>query len=560
MPTQQRRVLVIGGAGAFGSRLARGLAAAGFDVLIGGRGLDKVAAVASQLKLDFPDRTVEAVAVDRNMVSGDTLRALGLFAVVDAAGPFQGREAPVAEAAIDARTHYVDLADARDFVAAFPRLDARAKAAGVTAVTGASSTPALSHAVLDRLTRGWRTVDEVEIAISPGNRAPRGLSVVESILSYAGRPVRVFLDGEWRTRPGWGMLTRRKFAGLGRRWLSLCETPDLDLIPERFRVRRSAIFYAGLELPLLHLGLAAAALLVRLGLLKSLKPLARPVRAVAGLLDRLGTDRGGMLVDASGTAADGPIEARWTLVAEAGDGPNIPTLPALAILRRLAAGDLPSGAFTCAGRLGLEEIEAEFRPYRILTQVDVRRAENCLFARALGASFRRMPEAIRTAHMPGRQLVLKGTASVSGAENVFARMAAALFGFPQSGDGIPVTVTMRARDGKEIWVRDFGGRRFRSVLARRPDGGLSERFGPVTFDLDVPATSRGLDMLIRRWRLGPIPLPFWFAPTAEARERLDAEGRFSFDVSIALPIVGRIVRYRGWLAPEATARQAERRA
>jgi hypothetical protein len=51
-------------------------------------------------------------------------------------------------------------------------------------------TPALSNAVLDRLTTGWRLVGSVAIAISPGNRAPRGLSMVRSILSYAGRPVR----------------------------------------------------------------------------------------------------------------------------------------------------------------------------------------------------------------------------------------------------------------------------------------------------------------------------------------------------------------------------------
>ena len=44
--------------------------------------------------------------------------------------------------------------DARDFVAAFPTLDAVAKARGVLAVTGASTTPALTHAVLDEVTRG----------------------------------------------------------------------------------------------------------------------------------------------------------------------------------------------------------------------------------------------------------------------------------------------------------------------------------------------------------------------------------------------------------------------
>src|SRR5207248_3844574 len=123
----------------------------------------------------------------------EALRAVKAFAVVDAAGPFQGATYRLARAAIAAGIHYLDLADARGFVAGFGALDAEARTAGIVALTGASSTPALSHAVLDRLTAGWRRIDHIEIAISPGNRAsPRGLAVIRSILSYAGRPVPVF--------------------------------------------------------------------------------------------------------------------------------------------------------------------------------------------------------------------------------------------------------------------------------------------------------------------------------------------------------------------------------
>src|SRR5205807_7935538 len=129
---------------------------------------------------------------------------------------------------------------------------------------------------------------------------PRGLAVIRSILSYAGRPGRVFGGGVWTTRPGWGMLTRRELPGIGHRWLSLCETPDLDLVPSRFAPRSSALFRAGLELSLLHLGLAAASLAVRMRLLKTLLPFARFFRALAALLERFGTDRGGMVVEASG--------------------------------------------------------------------------------------------------------------------------------------------------------------------------------------------------------------------------------------------------------------------
>ena len=285
----------------------------------------------------------------------DTLRAGGAFAVVDAAGPFQGGDYRLPMAAIAAGVHYLDLADARDFVAGFGTLDAAAREAGVIALTGASSTPALSNAALDVLTAGWSRVDRVEIAIMPGNRAPRGLSVVRAILSYAGRPVRVFDGGGWRQRPGWGMTVRRPIAGLGRRWLALAETPDLDIIPGRFAVRERAIFRAGLELSALHLGLLIATVPVRLGLLRSLSPLARPFRQIAALLTPFGTDQGGMTVEAEGLDGEGcPVRGLWSLLAKAGQGPFAPTLPALAILRAIADGRAGRpGASACVGVLSL---------------------------------------------------------------------------------------------------------------------------------------------------------------------------------------------------------------
>ena len=369
-------VLVMGGTGTFGRRLVRGLiAATDLDVVIAGRNLEHATALADEMQTGQRASRARAVRMDVNTVAPDQLRHSGAFAVVDAAGPFQGGNYRLAKAAIAAGLHYLDLADARDFVAGFPHLDAGARNAGVVALTGASSTPALSNAVLDRLTQEWRSIDTVEIAISPGNRAPRGVAVVRSILSYAGRPVRVFHDGRWMSHPGWGMTTRRTIRGIGKRWASLCDTPDLDIVPQRFGVRRSAVFRAGLELPILHLGLFAASLSVRVGILPSLAPFSRTFRTAADLFTPFGTDRGGMVVAATGLALDGePICSTWTLIAEAGDGPVIPTLPALAAVRALADGRLNRpGAYVCAGVLDLGAIEREFRPYRITSHIETER-------------------------------------------------------------------------------------------------------------------------------------------------------------------------------------------
>jgi len=198
-----QKVLIIGGAGAFGSRLVRGLlTTTDLDVVIGGRDLARAQAAANEACDGYRPGRTAAVAIDTRSATAAQLRGTGADIVIDAAGPFQNQDYHLAEQAIDAALHYVDLSDSRDFVAGFHVLDDRAKRAGVLALTGASSTPALSNAVLDHLAHSWQAVDSVEILISPGNRAPRGLAVIESILSYSGKPVRVWEDGSWRHRPG----------------------------------------------------------------------------------------------------------------------------------------------------------------------------------------------------------------------------------------------------------------------------------------------------------------------------------------------------------------------
>ena len=147
-------------------------------------------------------------------------------------------------------------------------------------------------------------------------------------------------------------------------------------------------------------------------------------------------------------------------------------------------------------------------------------------------------------------LALQGRASVEGAAGLLARLAAAPFGFPPAAPDMPVRVLIEASEDGEVWTRSFGGHSFRSRMAPAPGGGLEERFGPFSFRLHVAADAAGLRMHVAAWRIGPVPLPRRLAPRALAREWADAAGRFRFDVRIALPGVGRLVRYAGWLAPE----------
>lgn len=534
------RVLVIGAGGVFGSRLAKGLVRDGFEVVVAGRNLARAEATAVEVG------AASAVALDTRDLSASDLIGTGADIVVDAAGPFQGAEPRVARAAIAAGLHYVDLADARDFVAGFGALDEAAKTAGVIALTGASSTPALSNAALDALTARWTRIDAVEAAISPGARAPRGRSVTGAILSWLGRPMRVFEGGAWRERTGWGDVVTRDFGAAGRRRLSLCETPDLDVLAERFRPTDRALFMAGLEPGFAHWCAWLLARLIRLtgwdarpatGLVISLSKLAAP----------FGSDHGTMRVEATGRDAGGrAMRAVWLLIAPPGVGPVTPGIPALAAVKAIAAGRLTPGAGTCVGELSLAELEAELVVHGIAVSTTVE--PSSLFARAIGIGFDGLPDPIRVLHETTGRSVWCGTASVEGATSSLAGLVARVFGFPQGGEGVPVEVSIDAERDRSVWRRQIGSSRFVSRLsAPRAGGGVVERFGPFTFDLTLTPEQGRLVYRVRGWRLMGVPMPRVWAPPTATHEQIDAEDRFAFDVEIGLPILGRMVRYRGWL-------------
>ena len=348
-------ILIIGASGVFGSRLTELLAReSGLKLTLGGRRLAPLEKIAANCP------HAAARALDRNIISANDLADVDL--VIDAAGPFQQSHTQVIEAAIAARCQYVDLADGREFVADIGRFDAAASRAGIAVITGASSIPALSHAVIDDLVKGWQQIDAINVCIFPGNRAPRGRAVVDAILSYTGKPVRVFREGEWQRQPGWGMTHRVNLPEIGKRWASICDTPDQDLLVSRYQPTGSAEFFAGLELSILHLGLLALSMPVRWGLIRSLRPASGAMFWLAQRFLRFGSDKGAMDIEVAGRLAGGAaVKRRWTLQADANRGPYVPTLAALALVRRLRDRRFAwKGAMACAGLLDISDFTPDF--------------------------------------------------------------------------------------------------------------------------------------------------------------------------------------------------------
>jgi hypothetical protein len=174
------------------------------------------------------------------------------------------------------------------------------------------------------------------------------------------------------------------------------------------------------------------------------------------------------------------------------------------------------------------------------------------FERLLGAAFERLPAPVRRLHALRQPLQTAGRSEVTAAAGRAARLLCLLAGLPKPGGDIPVSVLFApdAR-GRERWVRRFADRRYASTISAgggRDGGFLIERFGP--YDLRFRLTLRG-DVLVwalAGWRLGPIPLPRWSVPRIECLEGADGE-RFTFDIDVTFPLIGWVIRYRGWLLP-----------
>jgi NAD(P)-dependent dehydrogenase (short-subunit alcohol dehydrogenase family) len=536
------KVVVVGGYGVFGGRLARLLVRDGHEVWISGRSEARAATFAGPIgarALRF-DRTGDLDALD----------AIHPDALVDAAGPFQtyGSEGLQLAAACVARgIHYLDFSDDGAFTRRIETLDAQATAAGCFALSGVSSVPGLSSIAAAQLTDGLTDVALLESAILPGNRAPRGQSLITNIVSQAGAPLDVWRGGRWHKGRGWS--ERRTYvleAGLSRPgWV--IGVPDLVLFPSRFKAR-SVLFRAGTELRVFNSALALVAWARRMGW--SLRGSAFPAIAhrLSQVLEPFGSDTGGMVVRVVGTSGERTLERSWRLVARNGDGPFVPGVVARAILRNPDA--IRSGARACLAECSMPAVLDALADLSIDTHTDEREVRP-LFRSVLGAGWGRLPGAIRRLHTVWDRESWSGEATVERGRGLLARLCQALFRFPRAGENVPVAVTLTRTPEGELWDRDFGGRVFRSHLRAGPRAGiLEERFGPFRFDLALRVDDEGLHFPVIRGRVLGIPLPKRCLPTSETREA-ELGGQFSFDVQLGAPFgLGLIVRYRGTLRPD----------
>lgn len=448
--------------------------------------------------------------------------------------------------------HYVDIADASDFVAGITGLNSQARERYVTVISGASSTPAISAASADHLVQGLSRTVAIETAIVPGNRTRRTLSVMRAIIGQVGQSFEATIDGKRQTMVGWSStrcinLSIPSANPVKHRLASLVSTPDVALFPGRYQAQ-TVTLRAGLELRLFHRSLQLLGWLVRLRLLRSLVKVTVVARFIASYSENMGSDTGGMQVVVTGRKHNGEWCRRyWELAADDGRGPEIPTLPVSVLLDQLANGLVKPGARAAPGEVTLDQLAPRFNAIAAQTAI-YEKPLLPVFQSVLGDDFYTLPAAVQALHSHVGAVNYRGYATSAGPTGLTGRLAAWCVGFPGASSSVPITVALNAAPGQEQWQRTFAGSSFKSILSCDKDGFMQERFGPLTMRLGLHIHEGQLHYPVHSARLfGFIPLPKWTLPGSVAHETVDEHGRFAFDVRLRTPFGARIAHYRGWL-------------
>ena len=353
------RVMVVGGYGNFGSIVCRHLAVApGIELVISGRDPHKLQRKVDELK--SPSGTgCEGWCGDAMGAGfGSVLRSMNIQWVIHTGGPFQGQSYAVAQNCIDAGVNYCDLSDCRAFVNGVSVLDAQARQAGVAILSGCSSVPTLSSAIIDQYRYRFTRIDAIEHGISSSAKMP-GLSTVEGVLAYAGKPIKQLRRGQVHEVLGWQDLTLRKMPGLGTRVLANVDVPDMDIFASRYGAHTLS-FKAGAGLKLGGVANYLLAQALRTGIVRDHVAWAARLHRLGTWFERFGDGKSAMYIDVQGLGTEGqPLSLAVQLTALNDKGPEIPSCAAVALALKIAQGYVPEpGARPCVGEITVDEYMA----------------------------------------------------------------------------------------------------------------------------------------------------------------------------------------------------------
>jgi hypothetical protein len=359
---RSRRVVILGGAGAVGMRIARLIGQLhDVELLIAGRDYGR----ATQFADELAEGGVSARPIGVEDLAGLLAREKPAL-LIDASASFRGRDLAVPRACIRARVPYLDTAADASFLLSIGTLNQAAIAAGVPILAGACITPCVTFAAIDAIAASLATVEGVRIVICPGNQQPFGPASYHAMLARTGKRFRWRRRGKWRSAHMWQHASEEMLPEIGWRVVCAFETADIALLAERWPKLREATVHAGLEIGALQASLRMLSWVARFGV--NLARFATVLEALARTLGHQGTKRFVLRVALEGRSGRDLVERSWTLLAE--DGGHLAATPAISLARRILRGP-PVHPGARIASVSLSDIRAEL----MASGIDIRMTE-----------------------------------------------------------------------------------------------------------------------------------------------------------------------------------------
>jgi len=290
------KIVVLGGLGDMGQGVVDDLVSrTDADVVIGDYRVEAAMTYAAQLG----DR-VTGSFVDANDPASLSAVLQGADAAVGAIGPFYRYAALMAAAAVKAGVNYVDICDDYGPIKELFALDAAAKAAGVTVITGLGWTPGITNLMCRQGASRLDAVDEIKVSWAGGAEDSKGLAVVMHVFYAVTGDVPTFRDGQWVDVAAGSDREVVDFGGaLGRVRVFHCGHPEPLTVPRYVQVRTVSL--KGALTPEWNNGLAE--LFVKLGLTSTpqrIEAVSRLIHKVEHILGAGGVPYSGARVDVIG--------------------------------------------------------------------------------------------------------------------------------------------------------------------------------------------------------------------------------------------------------------------
>jgi hypothetical protein len=170
-----------------------------------------------------------------------------------------------------------------------------------------------------------------------------------------------------------------------------------------------------------------------------------------------------------------------------------------------------------------------------------------LYHRILGEKLAALPQPMRGWHQSPLERSAAGTLLVTRGRTWLSHLAANIGRMPKSEERVSVVLEVQPIGERERWVRNFGEQQLVSIQWME-NGLLMEQFtsSRLRLAVEVVPGNNGLEFVLRRSYLGPIPIPRWLAPRVTTTA-VAAEQGWQLLVRVELPLVGLLIEYCGEL-------------